>query len=60
MSLPYFKKSNFTCTLALLQKFISGLRILLDPDEGLRISSDNPFDFYAEICSLLPIFLKDL
>ena len=51
--------SNFTCIVT-LKLFIPGLRPLLDVDGGLILSSDDPFDFHAEIYLLLPVFLKNL
>ena len=38
----------------------AGERLLLYVVEGLLISSDNPLDFYNEIKSVLPVFLKYL
>ena len=52
------RSSNFTCIL--LRWFTDDLRILLDVAGALILSSDNPFDFHAEILLLLEAFLKYL
>ena len=56
--LSCFKKlpSNVTHILALSKKVIPRLRLLFDVDVDLILSSENPFDFYVETYSLLPIF----
>ena len=47
--------SNFTRDLVLIW-FNTETIVLLDAAGGLVLSSDNPFDFHAEIWSLLAIF----
>lgn len=59
--LPCFKQLQSTISrISLLIRFIAGERLLLDVKRGLRLLSDKPFDFHAEIRLLLPIFLKRL
>ena len=61
MILSCFKQlpSNFTLVLTPIQ-FNEGARLLLDVTGGLILSSENPLDFQAKICSVLSIFLKYL
>ena len=51
--------TNFALVLALI--FLTkGVRLISDVEGDLKPSSSNPFNFYAEIWSVLPVLLNCL
>lgn len=53
--LLYLALNSFHQIFSIIQ-FNPEVRLLLDAEGGLILSSDNPFNFHTEISSLLTIF----